>query len=111
MKKIICLLFISILTGCGLSSNFNYELDTLKEEVISAEIVEVIDDVDKEIKINTLNLIGVNDLEKMLTELSNLQFIWTKVRPHRADGECLKLNYEAFEAGRAWRWAQPSWLL
>jgi hypothetical protein len=91
-KKFICLLFIVILTGC-MASDFNYELNTLKEEVISAEIVEVADEVDKEIEINSINIIGDNDLEEMLTDLSNIQFIWTKGRPQRAKGLCLKLNY------------------
>lgn len=89
----ICLLFIVILTGCATTSKFQYELITLEDEVISAEIVEMIDEAEKEIEINLINTIDDNKIEGMLIDLSKMQFIWTKGRPQRANGVCLRLNY------------------
>ncbi|ERJ10866.1 hypothetical protein [Haloplasma contractile] len=95
MKKIICLLFIIILTGCGNVSTFSYELESLQEKVISAEIVDVTrPQEDTPPGINAIISIGDDDLETMLVDLSNMKIYVTLGRPQRTEGICLKLNYE-----------------
>ncbi len=94
IKELFCLFFILILSGCASTSKFQYNEETLKKVVISAEIVEVNDPLNGKLEIDTVNLISEENLPKILTELSKINFIVTKGRPQIAHGTCLKLNYQ-----------------
>lgn len=87
--KILILLLLLFLTGC--TKPFKYDLDTLEEEVISAEIVDI--DVEESKVYELVNKVDDDRLKDLLKDLSMIQFEQDFGGPILPTGYALKLNY------------------
>lgn len=94
MKKksiLILLLLLLILTGCA--KHFYYDIDTLENKVISAEIVEPFWDVDR-FNFKIVNKVEDSKINALLNDLTKFEFISYRGGPISPNGFALKLNYK-----------------
>lgn len=87
--KILILLLLLFLTGC-ITKPFKYDLESLEEKVISAEIVEISELYDS-VEYDLINKVDDDELSDLLNDLSMIQFFLDK--PRTLSGLALKLNY------------------
>ena len=90
MKKVFLILIpLVFLIGC--TKPFKYDLDTLEEKVISAEIVKtrILED---SMEFDLVNKVEDDRLKDLFNDLSMIQFAYGG-RPKTQTGFALKLNY------------------
>lgn len=91
MKKVSLLLILLLLLLTGCLKPFMYDLETLTEEVISAEIVEI--DEEKGLpEFESVNKVDDERLNDLLVDLSLINFDLGG-KPRTTRGYALKLNY------------------
>lgn len=101
MKKPIFMIMICLLAGCA--KYFKYDYDTLKSNVISAEIIDISyeQQTDNSVKtiITLVNIVDSEKLDDLFKDVSNINILERVGSPKSAEGRCLKLifsngNYE-----------------
>lgn len=96
MKKVlIFMIMIYFLTSCA--SYFRYDYNNLKNDVVSAEIIDISyekqsDNSFKTI-INLVNIIDNDKLDGLFNDLSDISILEKVGSPKAAEGKCLKLVF------------------
>ena len=95
IDKSLLVVIVLFLSGCFGTTIHRYDYDLLSTKVVSIEIVEVAVFNDLSIDLSTINTINENDIEDLLTALSEINFQMIKNPPSRPYGNTLKLNYSS----------------
>lgn len=91
-KILIVLIAMICLTACQ-STEFQYDLNELKSEVISVEIVNAYYDSNNLLVIDVVRTINQVDIEELLIDFSKIQFTILIGNPQITNGDALKINY------------------
>lgn len=93
LYKGLIIIFVTIcLTACQ-STEFQFDLNELKNEIISAEIVYVSYDSSKDGKIDIVRTINQINLDQFLIDVNALKIIITHREPISQNGYGIRLNY------------------
>lgn len=90
-KGFILLFIVIFLTACQ-NTKFQFDLTELNNEVISAEIVYVSYDVNKNGTIDVVTTINQIDLEQFLIEVNALEIVIAHREPITQNGYGIRLN-------------------
>ncbi len=95
MKKALIFigLFLMIISSCASSFYYNYE--ELKNNVISAEIIEIKWDNNEE-KITETYIVNDEKLDELLNDLASIEIFSIYGNPVKPEGLCLKLYYKDY---------------